>query len=106
MLSALLACLLVPSVNPQTLPADAVVVAPREFLPALNPLIEYRQKQGRRFAYVPTSARPDEIRAAIRNHARGGNLKFVLLVGDAEPTARFNPAVAGRCVPTQLIPAV
>jgi hypothetical protein len=105
MLSALFVCLLVPSVTPPSLRADAVIVAPREFLPALNPLIEYRQKQGRRFAYVPNSARPDEIRAAIRNLARGGELKFVLLVGDAEPAARGNAAVAARCVPTQLIPA-
>src|SRR6185369_9903638 len=105
MLSALLACFLIPSVNPPNLPADAVIVAPREFLPALNPLIEYRQKQGRRFAYVPTSVRTDEIRTAIRNIARGGELKYVLIVGDAEPTARMNPTVAARCVPTQLIPA-
>ncbi|HEY2411658.1 MAG TPA: C25 family cysteine peptidase [Pirellulaceae bacterium] len=105
MLSALLVCLLVPSVNPPALPPDAVIVAPREFLPALNPLIEYRQKQGRRFAYVPTNPRPEEIRTAIRNIARGGELKFVLIVGDAEPAARTNPAIAARCVPTQLIPA-
>src|SRR5438045_2130612 len=105
MLSAILACLLVPSVNPPSLSADAIIVAPREFLPTLKPLIEYRQKQGHRFAYVPTSARPDEIRAAIRNIARSGELKFILIVGDAEPAARTNPAVAARCVPTQLIPA-
>src|SRR5262245_39488936 len=105
MLSALLACLLVPSVNPPNLPADAVVVAPRDFLPALNPLIEYRQTQGHRFVYVPTSSRPDEIRTAIHNPARQGELKFVLIVGDAEPAARHNPAVAARCVPTQLVPA-
>ena len=105
MLSALLACLLVPSVSPPSLAADAIIVAPREFLPALNPLIEHRQKQGHRFAYVPTSSRPDEIRTAVRSIARSGELKFVLIVGDAEPAARLNPTIAARCVPTQLIPA-
>lgn len=106
MLSALLACLLLPSVNPPDIPPDAVIIAPREFLPALTPLIEFRQKQGRRFAYVPTSSRADDLRAAIRSLARGRELKYVLIVGDAEPTGRMNPAIAARCVPTQLVPAV
>jgi len=46
MLSALLTCLLVPAVNPPSLPADAVIVAPREFLPALNPLIKVMNLTG------------------------------------------------------------
>jgi hypothetical protein len=86
-------------------PVDAVIVAPREFLPALQPLVDHRQQQGHRFAYVPTSSSATEIRAGIRRWATGGNLKYVLIVGDAEPSARANAAVTARSVPTHLEPA-
>jgi len=102
---ALVTCLFVPAADPATLPADTVVVSPREFLPALGPLIEHRQKQGRRIALIANGGRPEDIRTAIRNVARHGELKFVLLVGDAEPAGRVNPVVAARSVPTQLVPA-
>ena len=50
--------------------------------------------------------RRSRIRVAIRNVAASGKLKYLLLVGDAEPAARVNAAVAARCVPTHLHPAV
>lgn len=103
MLSALISCLLLGAEIP---PVDAVIVAPREFMPALMPLIEHRQRQGHRFAHVPTVASPTDIRAAIRRIAAAGDLRYVLLVGDAEPAARTSPQVAARCVPTHLQPAV
>lgn len=102
---ALVTSLMLPAVSPASPAADVVVVAPREFLPALGPLIEHRQKQGRRFAFLPNAGRPEEIRSAIRNVATGGELKFVMIVGDAEPVARVNPAVAARSVPAPLVPA-
>ncbi|HZN36375.1 MAG TPA: C25 family cysteine peptidase [Pirellulaceae bacterium] len=86
--------------------ADAVLVAPREFLPALKPLIEHRQKQGHGFVYVPTASTPEGIRSGIRDAAKAGGLKFALLVGDAEPAARVDRAVAARCVPAHLEKAV
>jgi len=86
--------------------ADAVLVAPREFLPALQPLIEQRQKQGHRFVLVPNGPTPEAIRSGIRTAAKGGSLKFALLVGDAEPAARIDRAVAARCVPVHLEKAV
>ena len=87
-------------------PADAVVVCPREFLPALEPLIVHRQAQGHRFLYVPNTLAPTEIRAAIQKTAASGALKYVLLVGDAEPAARIDPAVLARSVPAHLHKAV
>jgi peptidase C25-like protein len=103
MLAAFLTCLLI---GADAVPPDAVIVAPRELLPSLQPLIKHREQQGHRFAYVAPSNSPVEIRAAIRQAAAAGGLKYVLIVGDAEPTARANPAVAARCVPAPLIPAV
>jgi len=99
MASVLLAFFLVSADVP---PVDAVVVAPREFLPALQPLIEHRQRQGHRFVHVPDNRSAAQIKAAVRQTAVGGGLKYLLLVGDAEPAARTNSAVAGRSVPTHL----
>ena len=88
------------------LPPDAVVVAPRAFLPALQPLLEHRNAQGHRFAFVSNAGTAADIRAAIQKHAEGGELKYVLLVGDAEPAARVDANVASRSVPVHLHKAV
>lgn len=103
MYSLILAGLLLVADSP---PVDAVIVAPRDFLPALQPLIEQRQEQGHRFALLSNAASASEIRAGIRKLAAAGTLKYVLLVGDAEPAARVSPAIAARSVPTYLQPAV
>lgn len=97
MFSTLLTLLLVAA---DPLAVDAVIVAPREFLPPLQPLLDHRQQQGHRFAYLPNTGAAPEIRAGIRRIAAGGRLKYVLIVGDAEPAARVNPAIAARSVPT------
>src|SRR5262245_6411219 len=106
MLSVLVACFLI-SVDlprPEAAP-DAVVIAPREFAAALAPLVEHRQRQGHRLAYLANSGSSAEIRAAIRKVAAGGGLKYVLIVGDADPAARVNPAIAARSVPAPMQPA-
>src|SRR5262245_12159659 len=106
MLSVLVACFLisVDAPRPEAAP-DAVVIAPREFVTALQPLVEHRQRQGHRLAYLANSGSAAEIRAAIRKAAGGGALKYVLIVGDADPAARVNPAISARSVPTPLVPA-
>lgn len=103
MSSALLALMLLAADPPA---ADAVIVAPREFYPALQPLIDHRQEQGHRFALMSNSGTAEQIRAAIRKVAASGELKHVLLVGDAEPAARVDAKVAARCVPAHLHKAV
>src|SRR5438876_792811 len=77
MFSVLLACMLL-AIDPP--PVDAVIVAPREFLPALQPLVDHRQQQGHRFAYLSNGGSAAEIRAGIRRIAAGGQLKYVLIV--------------------------
>ena len=103
MSSALLALLLF-SADPQA--ADVALVAPRDMLPALQPLVDHRQAQGRRFTHITSTQSPEAIRAAIRTAARSGDLKFVLLVGDAEPAARTDTLIRARSVPTHLHKAV
>ncbi len=79
--------------------ADTAVVCPVEFREALGPWLEYRTEQGHTFAMLTSTDTPDEIRRAIREVARGGRLRFVVLVGDAEPGLRDDPALRARCVP-------
>jgi hypothetical protein len=79
---------------------DTVVVCPREFLGALGPWLEYRASQGHRVERVSNLGTPQEIRTAIRAAAKGGKLRFVVLVGDADPAMRLDARIRARCVPT------
>jgi len=110
MLSLIVVCGLigadVPRNAAENAPADVAVIAPREFVAALQPWAEHRQSQGHRLVHVLNSGSPEQIRAAIRKVAAGGALKHVLIVGDAEPAGRTNAAIAARCVPVSLQPAV
>src|SRR3712207_5627433 len=81
-------------------PIDAVVVCPKEFVPALDPLLAHRHSQGHRFAWVPSTWSAGDIRDAIRKAAATGELKYVLLVGDADPAAETNAQVRARSLPT------
>lgn len=79
--------------------ADTVVVSPPAYLDALRPWIAHRAAQGHSFAFVSNQGNASQIRNAIRKQAKQGGLRFVLLVGDAEPSAVSNPAVRARSVP-------
>ena len=86
-------------------PPDTVVVCPEEFKPALAPWIEHRQAQGRVLAFVSNLKSAEEIRDEIRAIAKQGGLRFVVLVGDAEPNMEQDAKIRKRCVPTHLAPA-
>ncbi len=68
-------------------PADSIVVCPDNFRSALQPWIEYRESQGHRFAFVPNEQTPEEIRRDIRSLATSGEIKSIVLIGDANPMA-------------------
>jgi len=95
-MSAVLVWLL--SVVSQASP-DVAVVCPATFREALSPWLAHRGGQGHTFAWVSAQGSPEEIRRAIRQVARGGRLRFVVLVGDAEPGCDKDPTVRARCVP-------
>ena len=84
---------------------DAVVICPRTFVSALEPLLAHRHAQGHRFTYVPNNWSPAEIKAGIKKAADRGKLKYVLLVGDAEPGAATNVLTRQRCIPAYYVDA-
>ena len=79
--------------------ADTVVVCPEAFREALGPWIEYRRKQSHRVAVVSNLGSSHDIRRRIRETAKGGRLRFVVLVGDADPDLMWDATVRARCVP-------
>jgi hypothetical protein len=77
---------------------DTVLVAPPEFIPALEPWMAYRYSQGHRFAHIGKTQSADEIQKQIRQlyERGGGKLKYVVLVGDA---ANSDPKAKSRLIP-------
>jgi hypothetical protein len=78
---------------------DAAVVCPEAFRAALGPWLEYRTGQGHEVAVLSSEDSALEIRRRIRRAAEGGRLRFVVLVGDADPAMFDDPSVRARCVP-------
>ena len=81
---------------------DTVVVVPRIFLQTLQPWLDHRTAQGHQLVIVDSDGGPRSIRNVIRQAARAGQLKYVVLVGDAEPSAHLDPLAQARSVPTFL----
>ena len=82
--------------------ADTVVVCPPSFREALTPWVEYRELQGRRFAFVDNRGTAEQIRSTVRQLAQLGKLRAVMLVGDAEPSSAADAAARDRSVPVHL----
>lgn len=78
---------------------DTVIVCPAAFRQALQPWMEHRTQQGHVLSLVSNTGSPEEIRREIRDVAKRGRLRFVVLVGDAEPAMYTDPALRARCVP-------
>ena len=78
---------------------DAVVVCPAAFRDALAPWLEHRTRQGHSLAVLSNAGTAEDIRRRIREAARRGRLRFVVLVGDAEPGLEKDPVLRARCVP-------
>jgi hypothetical protein len=85
---------------PGATPIDTVVVCPPDFRTALAPWVEFRQSQGHAIAFASDHASADAIRRDIRRIAARQPLRYVLLVGDAEPALLLSPDNRARCVPT------
>ena len=86
-------------------PADTAVVCPKAFVSALEPLLAHRHAHGHRFVYISNEHPAEKIRDLIRQAARGGHLRAVLLVGDHEPSAVTDAALRLRSVPTHFTAA-
>jgi len=79
---------------------DTLVVCPAEFREALRPWLAYRQSQGRRIGLLANTGSFARLQEAIRREAKSGELKCVVLVGDADPAMKDDAQVHARCVPT------
>ncbi|HVC98001.1 MAG TPA: C25 family cysteine peptidase [Pirellulales bacterium] len=80
--------------------ADTVVVCPKVFHSAMRPWFEHRCRQGHKIELVDAQGSPERIRADIRRVAKGGALRFVVLVGDTQPARGNDQGVRARTVPT------
>jgi hypothetical protein len=80
------------AVVPAEAPIDTAVVCPSEFRAALAPWIAYREAQGHRMVVLTNRESADDLRATIRRTAEKHPIKYLVLVGDAQPiTAREAP---------------
>lgn len=85
--------------------ADALVVCPTEFRPALKEWEAFRATQGHTIKVVAPPATSQQLQAVIRNVARSGQLKYLLLIGDV-PGARIPASGAARItIPTNYLEA-
>ncbi|MDG2382797.1 MAG: C25 family cysteine peptidase [Pirellulaceae bacterium] len=78
---------------------DTVVVCDPALREALEPWVQYRQRQGHEFAFVTDLRSADEVHASIRRFASSDRLRNVVLVGDVGSDRQ-----AGG-VPTELVKA-
>jgi hypothetical protein len=88
-----------------TPPADTVVVCPQAFCESIRPWLEHRRSQGHHLELLDSRGTALEIRARIRRAAEGGALRFVLLVGDAQPAGDADPSAPACTVPTHFAAA-
>ena len=84
---------------------DTVVVIPPAYLQALHPWIAHRNAQGHRLAFISNAGTEIEIREAIRQYAQAGALRFIVLVGDADPLGAVDPLVRAQCIPAFMVKA-
>ncbi|MGI9519491.1 MAG: C25 family cysteine peptidase [Pirellulaceae bacterium] len=82
--------------------ADTLVLCPQPFIPALQPWLTYRRAQGHLIHVVSPTASAWGIKQQIRDIARHGNLKSLLLIGD---TPSADPRSIMSCIPTDYKPA-
>ncbi|MEO8498362.1 MAG: C25 family cysteine peptidase, partial [Planctomycetota bacterium] len=81
-------------------PADTVVVCPEVFMEALRPWVEHREAQGHRIAFVSNQQSRDAIRDDIRRISQSGQLRAIVLVGDADPRADGDNTLRAATTPT------
>jgi hypothetical protein len=78
---------------------DTVVVCPAAFRETMKPWLELRTGQGHRVKLISNLGPPEKIRDEIRETASAGRLRFVLLVGGADPKLNVDAGVRARSVP-------
>ncbi len=80
-----------PAVRASDPSIDTVVVCPHEFRQALAPWLAHREAQGHQVALIPNQATAAELRDEIRRIAADHAVRFLVLVGDADPPGSRRP---------------
>jgi hypothetical protein len=79
---------------------DTLVVCPDAFRSALDPWIDYRRNQGHGLQLLSSGRTSDQLREEIRQAARCGSLRNLVLVGDAPPANKGDSSSCPNTVPT------
>ncbi|MEM8680514.1 MAG: C25 family cysteine peptidase, partial [Planctomycetota bacterium] len=87
-----------PTTSPRAI--DTLVICPPLFRPVLQPWLDLRAAQGHHIEVIGNEGTAASLRAQIRDRANRFPLRYVVLVGDAEPDHASNPQVRQRSVPT------
>ncbi len=82
--------------------ADTLVLCPQPFQAALQPWLAYRRGQGHSIHVLAPTASAFGIKQQIREVARYGQLKSLVLIGD---TPSADPGSIMSCIPTDYKPA-
>jgi hypothetical protein len=80
-------------------PPDTVIVCQKEFLAEITPWISYRESQGHSIEILSNTRSREELRKAIRELAKSGSLRFLVLIGDSDPRAETDPVIRTVSVP-------
>ncbi len=84
---------------------DTLVICPAEFRPALVTWEDYRRRQGHEILVIDPPNRPADIQATIRRVALGGQLKYLVLIGDVPETQVDATQGLSPSAPTNYVPA-
>jgi hypothetical protein len=83
---------------PAATDVDTLVVCPSEFRAALAPWVAHRRRQGHHVVMISNLHSAEALRGEVRRIAAGGTLRYLLLVGDADPQMHASEAARKRCV--------
>ncbi len=92
-------------VSPSSSSTDIAVVCPEDLRAALSPWVAHRMAQGYRPVFFSSDRSAAELRDDIRRFARSGQLRYVVLVGDAAPDVGPDRDGRRNLTPTHYVPA-
>ncbi len=79
---------------------DTVVLCPPAFRQAITTWVKYRTLQGHGIRVVDGEQPSRVLQSTIRDLARAHPIRYVVIVGDADPMMASDPDMRARCVPT------
>lgn len=81
-------------------PADVAVICPPGLLPELSPWIDLRRQQGYRMVAIDGRYPAAQIRRTVQMLAKSRGIRYVVIIGDADPAMSVDRHIRERCVPT------